>query len=541
MVRAVAFVLGALALAGCSSPELKVQREETDELGMTHTRYQQTVQGVPVWGAEIAEHRDADGTLVSTSGETVEGLDAVDVTPAVTAAEAHARADGAIEGSELVVYAPNGGTPALAWHFQARTARSLTTMFVDAHTGAVLRSSDALQHDTAMTTQAKGVRGDSKAIGVTDSGGAFSLQTTVNGVSIVTADARHTTDEPGRVVTSSDNLTWDPVAVDAHFNVGAVVTYYKDRHNRHSIDGLGGPIRSLVHWGAPDLDNAFWNGRSMVFGDGDGVHTLSLAAAPEIVGHELSHGVTQATSMLDNVGEPGALNEAWSDVMGAFFTHYLQPDPVRNWIHDINHLKTGEILAGSVRDLRDPQSMGDPDHYAKRSTADDGEGGAHKNSTIMSHAAYLMTMGGRNKTSQIEVKFGIGADKAEKVWYRANTHYWLMKTDFAHAAEGVVQAGKDLKLTPNELNIVQCAFIATGIAKGSCAAVTDPGVATQASAPASKAGASTGDDDDDAASTTKPGLDASESGGCNASSREAGSGAWLLALTLAVLASRRRR
>jgi thermolysin len=136
-----------------------------------------------------------------------------------------------------------------------------------------------------------------------------------------------------------------------------------------------------------------------------------------------------------------------------------------------------------------------PSHMSKFVNTQQDSGGVHVNSGIINNAAFLMTVGGVNPTSKVEVKYGIGWEKSEKVWYRANTKYFASTTKFAAAAEGVMQAAKDVGLTAAETNIVDCAFKATGIKTGECATLVDPKSSSPATGddPATSPGIGTGD------------------------------------------------
>ncbi|GKT27269.1 Peptidase M4 like protein, partial [Aduncisulcus paluster] len=101
---------------------------------------------------------------------------------------------------------------------------------------------------------------------------------------------------------------YDGVAVDALVNAGIVYDYYSDMHGRKSFDDNDARIRSTVHY-KKDYVNAFWNGYQMVYGDGDGQEYLPFAAALDVVGHELTHAVTEKTANLEYEGESGAINE----------------------------------------------------------------------------------------------------------------------------------------------------------------------------------------------------------------------------------------
>src|SRR5262249_40334570 len=142
------------------------------------------------------------------------------------------------------------------------------------------------------------------------------------------------------------------------------------------------------------------------YGDGDGKLFNYLAGGLDVVGHELTHGVTDYTSRLEYHDEPGALNEAFSDIMGTsiefFFEKAKPPQKGPN-------LVMGEdvtlIAPGYIRSLQNPIANGNPDHYSLRQyigTKID-NGGVHVNSTIVSHAFYLAVAGGTNRVSGISV------------------------------------------------------------------------------------------------------------------------------------------
>ncbi len=155
-----------------------------------------------------------------------------------------------------------------------------------------------------------------------------------------------------------------------------------------------------------DYNNAFWNGEYAAFGDGDQV-TFEELTAMDVVGHELTHGVTDFTSDLIYEDEPGALNESFSDMMGSAMEFYaenngkepattLEPDW---WIGEDFDLR-GDTVAG-FRNMADPEeeswSNGTfPDHYTERYTGTDDNGGVHVNSSIPNHAFYLLVNGGLN-------------------------------------------------------------------------------------------------------------------------------------------------
>jgi Zn-dependent metalloprotease len=554
--------------------ELRMTKSEVDELAMTHARFQETVRGVRVVGAELMAHYDAAGRLASIDAQYVPDLDGLDVNPVLDASEGRAiakadalaqtRAAGGEAGEadadasklepsdgELVVFANGVEPPALAYRYSVRAIfgahPAIWVTTIDAKTGRILDRYDNLQTIDGSGT---GVLGDTKKLSVSTGNGGYTLTDTSRGVTIqtYTAQSQQVTAEEGAApIVSSSSTTWDQVspgagaAVDAHFYAGVVYDYYKNVHGRNAIDGKGGAMLSAAHFGS-GYDNAFWDGASMSYGDG-GQLFKPLSAGLDVVAHEFTHGVTQATSNLDYQGQPGALNEAVSDIFGVFIEHSLTPNDTNNW-------KMGELIAkgsGTLRDFKNPSVGQQPDNMSRYVNTQQDNGGVHINSGIVNNAAYLMTMGGKNPTSKEGPAFGVGWTKSEKLWYRVNTKYLTTSSKFSGAAQATMQAAQDLGFTANEQNIVDCAWKSTGVVQGACGTITDPDATTPQSTPGDTTGGAgsgdgtgagdgsgdgagdatgaTGDgadgsSDDDGAGATKPkkrrGLGVTQSSGCSA-------------------------
>ena len=181
----------------------------------------------------------------------------------------------------------------------------------------------------------------------------------------------------------------------------------------------------------------------MIYGDGDGVTFRGFAAGLDVIAHELTHGVTQNSSVLTYKGENGALNEAVSDIFGCIVEHAFEPDPTNNWII-ADRIALG---AKGRRDFAHPGLGGpkQPAHMMEYVHTQQDNGGVHVNSGIANNAMYLMTMGGTNDVSGITVPAGLGWDKASQAWYRANTQYFMQATDLRGGRAGQRSAAaKDL-------------------------------------------------------------------------------------------------
>jgi thermolysin len=166
-----------------------------------------------------------------------------------------------------------------------------------------------------------------------------------------------------------------------------------------------------------NYNNAGWNGTQMVYGDGDGITFIEFPGDLDVVGHELSHGVTDATSDLIYQNESGALNEAFSDIMGTAIEFYYGSG---NWTigEDITPGTNG------LRNMANPGEDGDPSHYDERYTGTSDGGGVHTNSGIANHWFYLLVNGGQNSdptyASGTNVQ-GIGLAAAEDIAFMGFT------------------------------------------------------------------------------------------------------------------------
>jgi len=207
---------------------------------------------------------------------------------------------------------------------------------------------------------------------------------------------------PGTLVRKEGQGPVGDVSINqAYDGFGLTYKLYWDIFHRDSIDDQGMPIDGLVHYGDA-YDNAFWDGAGhMFFGDGDGKLLTDTTKGLDVIGHELTHGVTQHEANLTYSGQSGALNEALSDVFGSLVKQYHlgQTASKADWL--IGADIVGPQLAPALRSMKAPGTANkyddqpaDMDHYVHTS-ADNG--GVHTNSGIPNHAFYVTatTLGGK--------------------------------------------------------------------------------------------------------------------------------------------------
>ncbi|WP_328747397.1 M4 family metallopeptidase [Streptomyces sp. NBC_00285] len=248
-------------------------------------------------------------------------------------------------------------------------------------------------------------------------------------------DAGHKTDLPGTEVRAEGSDPGQDATVNrAYAGLGATFELYMKAYARHSIDGDGLPLDATVHFDE-DYNNAFWNGEQMVFGDGDGEIFLDFTIPIDVIGHELTHGVTQYTANLTYYGQPGALNESMSDVFGSLIKQYTlgQTAAEADWLIGAG-LLAPSVSGKALRSMKEPGSAYDDDVLGKDpqpATMDDfvrtsrDNGGVHINSGIPNHAFFLVAtaLGGH------------AWERAGQIWYDVLTGGELptkaLFTDFA--------------------------------------------------------------------------------------------------------------
>ncbi|WP_242222317.1 M4 family metallopeptidase [Bacillus cereus group sp. BfR-BA-01380] len=446
----------------------KVQKVVKDPVAeATVIRLQQMYEGVPVWGSTQVAHVGKDGVLKVVSGTVAPDLDKkeklknknkIDGKEAITAAQKDLGLNPKYEvepSADLFVY-QNGGETTYAYVVKLNfldPEPGNYYYFIEADNGKVLNKYNTIHNantennapvkpvtGTNKVGTGKGVLGDTKSINTTLSGSNYYLQDNTHGAKIYTYDAKNRTTLPGTLWADADNIfnaTRDAAAVDAHYYAGVTYDYYKKTFNRNSYNDAGAPLKSTVHYGR-NYNNAFWNGSQMVYGDGDGYTFISFSGGIDVVGHELTHAVTEYSSDLIYQNESGALNEAISDIFGTLIEYYDNRNPDWEVGEDIY---TPGTAGDALRSMSDPTKYGDPDHYSKRYTGSSDNGGVHTNSSIINKAAYLLANGGTHYGVTVN---GIGKDKVGAIYYRANTLYLTQSTTFSQARAGLVQAAADL-------------------------------------------------------------------------------------------------
>ncbi|HBF59287.1 MULTISPECIES: M4 family metallopeptidase [unclassified Exiguobacterium] len=447
--------------------DFAVQNVEKDGSSQI-VRLQQEVDGVPVFGSVVVGNVAKDGTLKAVVNDAINVKGKPGLAKKATLSEKKAIKlyQKAIKASEfevapkaeLVIY-PVKDDAVYAYKVTSTVLAgkepSRWTYFIDANSGKVLNKFDQLAHATGTT-----VLGTSATFNTTLSAGKYYLQDTTRGKGVYTYDAKNRTSLPGTLWADADNVfnaTYDRAAVSAHVNAAKTYDFYKNTYGRNSYDNAGARLNSTVHY-STNYNNAFWDGTKMVYGDGDGTTFVALSGALDVVAHELTHAVTEYTAGLVYQNESGAINEAVSDIMGTVAEYTVGSN--FDWLVG-EDIYTPGVSGDALRSMSNPAAYGDPDHYSKRYTGTQDNGGVHINSGIINKAAYLLGNGGTFYNVSVT---GIGVPKLGAIYYRALNVYLTPNSNFSSLRAAVVQSAKDLYgSTSAEATAAAKSFDAVGV------------------------------------------------------------------------------
>jgi Zn-dependent metalloprotease len=249
-------------------------------------------------------------------------------------------------------------------------------------------------------------------------------------------DCHHTTTLPGAPV-ANPGTSADQTVKRAYTESKSVAKFYWKKFHRDSIDGNHMTLVSSVHY-ATNFNNAFWNGSQMTYGDGDGQVFVDFTLGDDVIGHELTHGVTQHSLGLAYSGEAGGLNESMSDVFGSMFRQWEKNQTVAHadWLIGADIMgpvskQKGYTCLRNMAAPKDQHALApQPDHYYPGI----GNLDPHYSSGPPNFAFYkaAKAIGGHSW------------DKAGKVWYKALTGFGpspnMTMPQFASRTRSVAQS-----------------------------------------------------------------------------------------------------
>jgi Zn-dependent metalloprotease len=277
-------------------------------------------------------------------------------------------------------------------------------------------------------------------------------------------DAKNTTNLPGSEVRDEgDAPTADVAVTEAYDYSGDTYDFYLQVFNRNSVDDHGLTLTSTVHYDVA-YDNAFWNGQQMIYGDGDGQYFQRFTICLDVIGHELTHGVTQNEAQLIYNGQPGALNESISDVFGSLVKQWANNQTVdqADWLIGAG-LFTDTVQGKALRSMSEPGTAYDDPNIGKDpqpatmagyvKTSQD-NGGVHINSGIPNRAFFLAA----------KAIGGYAWQKTGLIWYRTLIGALNPNADFQAMANATTTvAGSLFGQSSSEQKAVSDAWSTVGV------------------------------------------------------------------------------
>ena len=479
---------------GLTNPaeELSLTKINTDELGMTHVRYNQKHNGVPVFGGQIIVHLNQNLSVASVNGRAIPDI-SVDTQPEVSQDQAINKAKelwqeqfglDSAQVSKSKLYILNKGAlnnkldnnSHLVWQIELYQELPTTHEFyyIDSHTKELV---------TQITGRREAVN---RAMYDCSPGDGFCYVDTYDPIWDYTYGRSE-----GQPARGANPVIGGTDVDDMYDQFGSSHNYFADRFSLNGANNLGGTGNATANYpsdvttslalieygGSPFCPNAFFDGiRRFEFCEG--------LVVTDITGHEYTHAVNYYAVLdggdpagLTYSGESGALNESYSDIFGEAIEYYANGS--NDWLLGAEVDVPG--LSGPLRSMSDPSSLSSSyAPYPDRFYSDNfycgawDYGGVHHNSSVPNHAAYLMAMGGTFNGCTID---GIGRIKEEQIFYRALTQYLTINSDFNDAFNALITSCGDL-YSASDCNEVEKALRAVEMNQGGyCSDQTrvDPG------------------------------------------------------------------
>jgi Zn-dependent metalloprotease len=260
----------------------------------------------------------------------------------------------------------------------------------------------------------------------------------------VVYDAGHSQIKPDISIADPFKVHPENIAINNAYN-GATAFYrmLEDVFHRRSIDGQDAILNLIIHYGT-NFMNALWDGRQVIFGDGDKQVFGDFTRAWDIIGHELGHGVEQFEANPKYWKQSGAINEHYADVFGSLSVQYYDYETAddANWIIGWGLLMPG-IDGIGIRKMDAPGTAYDdpelgcdpqPSHYRDYVETNEDNGGVHINNGIL-NLAYVKTCKGVG---------GYAWKSGGQIWYNALCHYLNKNSDFVELATSTIDSARDL-------------------------------------------------------------------------------------------------
>ena len=459
--------------------ELEIYDIDRDETGIIF-KFRQVVNGIPCFDNNVIISCDDDGKTdylrsnyspLNKQISTIPNISYEDINNYIIQNYPNAHIEDADESERLYIY-NYYGKAALVWNKFLYSDEGVYQILVDTSNGKIIyKNCIDTSFDKDLTVTKEDLLDAIRTINIVKKDNPFTIDTynledrdrniiVYNSQNIFNSESYKYKDTSIPVAYTINTL-WDKEEISTMANMEDIYDFFYNTFDRISYDdawtkSTGNTLKIYINTGVEN--NAFWSKslKGFVIGQGDGVTTgdlsikfenKSLSASADVLCHEFTHAVVDHETSLVYFGTAGAINEAYADIFACFFDG--------NW-------KVGEdITTDNLRDITSPHLSGffySPEFvgdvhptdsnkgYIDYKTNDNDHGGAHSNSTIISHCAYLM----ENK--------GIDRDTLKKLWYKSLCLGYDKHTDFYDVRQNVTKAAKKLNLSKSEKDIINEAF-----------------------------------------------------------------------------------
>jgi len=465
--------------------ELKLIGADADDLNQVHVRLQQVVNGVPVHGGQIitkVRGKKADriyGRVFEKAGliSTTPVLEPSQAVEAARNALGHTGEFAQLPEAKLVVLPgellrgegkkKSGATltylvELLVEDGTERTARHF--YFIDARDGSVVWNYDALAHSNRIGTGHTLYSGRVNFTVDRNFWGNYKLIANDRFGTTTTNMNNSTSGSTGNVIDSGDSefgnysFNYETYGADVHMAACWTHDYYRYVHGLHGIDGYGYKLYNRVNYGY-NYNNAFWNGHSVTFGNGD-FSTWYPLVTLDIYGHEMTHGVCEKRAGLiyNPPGESGALHESFSDIFGTSVDMFVsRPNDYRIGEQAFTPYIAGDALRYLSNPPADGQSI---DHYSQFSSARS----PHGNGGIQNKAFYLLAEGGTHNGYTVT---GVNRRTAELIFFRGLVTGVTGYATFRDSRLATLDAAQDMYGRNSvQFNSTAAAWDSVGVAVG---------------------------------------------------------------------------
>lgn len=419
--------------------EMVLTSEAADRSGFVHYKFRQQYKEVPIFGNTYILH-EQNGIIKSANGHYTPMAD-VNTTPAFSADDALKLLKIAVKAKRYSdhqhaptlylidpAFPKTSGQLKLAYKVELETFEPYNKVryFLDAEEGTIITKFPLMHNEGVPSTAHTKYYGVQNIITDSIGPGSYRLHdpTRGDGITIV--------DNSSGDVFINDSPVWDlgndvqdEVALDAHYCTQQYYDMMLEKFDWKGYDGNGGEMICTVHNNGAGPVNAFWNGVTTNYGDGN--CTRGPLTTLEVVAHEWTHGMIDFTSNLVYSSESGAMNESLADMFGKMAEYYYDPANFK-WLLGHSFLLTPD--AEPFRVMNDPASVNMPPYY-KGDLWNDG-GGVHTNSAV-GNLWFVMIVDGMEGTNEAGYDYdvqGIGMEKAGQIAFNTNRGYLMENSTY---------------------------------------------------------------------------------------------------------------